>query len=282
MGEKLTSKEPGEIEELLLLHKSLWKARGRRSKIAGTVYLIISAFFLILSFFTRYIVFEVISILSLLLGVMLVLVGLEKYVKLSVAEEALASAMLPINSLIEHLELKGKAAYIPHSSEVFVFIPKKENNKAVLKKVKELAISEKGLVTLSPATFLAELYERELGGNVKKFDLDYLFKWLPKMLVDDLKIAEKIEITRDEDRVRFELYEPLFSHLCEEERISAACKTVGCPICGSLANLLAKNTERIVFYHGCVYDSNKKRLTTSFTLGPSIKSSRPLESEERA
>jgi len=269
-----------EMEELLLLRKVLWKVRGRRSRTAGTVYLVLSALFLILSYFTRYIVFEIISIIALFLGVTLVLVSFEKYVKLTVAEEALVSAFLPINRLIEDLKLKGKATYIPRGSEVFVFISKENKAKSVLKKLDGAMINEKGLIIPSPSTFLTKFYERELGGNLSDFDLNYFFECFSRIVSDDLKLAEKVEITHDDKRVLLKLYQPLFNRFCEEKSVHSVCKHVGCFVCGSFASLLAKKTKRMISYKECTYDPKEKKTIVKLVLGPSIhreNSSKPEE-----
>jgi hypothetical protein len=262
-----------EKKALLKFYESLWRARARRSRTVGTIYLVLSMIFLILSYFTRYLVFEVIAIISLLLGVALVFVSLEKYIKLNVSTEALASALLPLNDLIDGLKVQGKAAHVPTGSEAVIFMPNSECQMSEVnyREIKESKSSEKGIVLPSLGIFLKRLYERELGCKAEILDLSALLDWLPKVLVDDLKMAEKMEIARKNDEIRVKLTEPVFSRLCMEKRISRVCETVGCPICSSIADMLAASAGSVVFYKGCEYFSDKNQLTWHYTIGPNLK-----------
>jgi hypothetical protein len=260
--------------QLLHLYRSLWKARARRSRIAGRVYLVLSAFFLILSYFTRYLLFEVIAIISLLLGVALTFVSLEKYVKLSVLNESSASLLSSLSDLIENSKVHGKAVYIPTSSKTLVFIPKDEyqDNEVDYSEIKGIKLDERGVVMSSPGMFLKRLYERELGCNAENFDLPYLIEWIPRILVDNLKIAEKMEIAKRNDAIQVKLIGPIFSRLCEEKRIGLACKTIGCPVCSSIGDILAQSARRVVFYKGCEYAPDKSQLIWHYTLGSYVRS----------
>lgn len=261
-------------DDLLHLYKSLWKARGRRSKVAGVVYLVLSAIFFLLSYFMRYIVFEIVSILCLILGVALIFISMERYVKLDVANEALISALLPINRLVASLKFGGRAAYIPRNSDVFVFLD--EEGKGITEEgLREIEAAgmfeEKAVVLPSLGVFLTRLYEREFAGSFQGVALDYLIQWLPRVIVDGLKIAEKADILREEDKIRVKVVDFAFYRVCEEASINLVCKKVGCPFCASIANALAINTQRIVFYRGCEYSQDTRGLAISYELGPSVK-----------
>jgi hypothetical protein len=272
---KAPASADSENEASLNLYRSLWKARARQSRFIGTVYLVLSIAFIVLSFYTRYLLFEVIALVSLMLGVALVLMSLEKYVKLSILNETSASLLLSLSDILENLKIQGKAVHIPTESEVLVFVPREGNgnNRVNYGDIRETKIDETGVVMTSPGSFLKRLYERELGGLAENFDLLSLTKWLPRVLAENLKMAEKVEIVSKSDDVEVKFLSPIFGDLCNDEKVVSVCKTIGCPICISVADMLARSTGRVVFFKGCEHAPDLSQLTSSYTLGPYLGSS---------
>ncbi|MEM3641439.1 MAG: hypothetical protein QXH37_05925 [Candidatus Bathyarchaeia archaeon] len=267
-------------EELLRLRKSLWKTRGRKSRATGAVFLALSGIFLALAYYTRYVVFETLSIVCLPLGIIFVFLSVESYVKLTVANEALISALLPLSRLLEHLGIQGKAVYFPKQTDdenSVLFILKGDDvallNYAKITESDNIAISKEGVIFPSLGTNLVQLYQNELG-DLRNFNLEYLLEWLPRVLVDGLQIAEKAQMLLEGELLHVKFIEPVFRHVCLHREVNILCKTIGCPLCSSIADAIARNTNRIIFFLQCSYDSKSHIVHATFRLGPDIKSLR--------
>jgi hypothetical protein len=112
-----------------------------------------------------------------------------------------------------------------------VYIPSK-NDKA-LPKLEE--ISEEKLFSENPEGLfitphglaLSKLFEKELGTSFTKTDINYIQNNLPKLLIEDLEIAEDVEIEAEETRKLPKTHEAL-----------------GCPLTSAIACALAKTTGK--------------------------------------
>ena len=269
--------------ELVRLKMRLWKARGRRSRITGVVFLFISGSFLILAYITRYIVFEVISILALLLGVVFVFTSMELYMKVNVANRAVISSLIPLTSLLNHLRVKSKAVYIPSASEKHshkIFLPTQGGDS--LPTIEEIAkddstaFLEKGILLPPIGSALLQLYEEELG-DLRNFDLEYLMAWLPRVLVDGLKMAERVEITRKIDEIHVKITDSVFRYLCQQPAVKVVCEVTGCPVCSSIGEAISKNTGHVVYYLKCEYDPLTRETDIFYRLGPPLEELRQRE-----
>jgi len=263
--------------ELMRLKLKLWKTRDRKSRITGAAYLVLSGFFFVLAYITRYILFEVVSILALLLGVVFVLIGAEHYVKLDVANRAVVSSLSPLIGLVKYLEVEGRAIHIPPFSETRsgrIFLPKHDGGSLpALEEVRNdnsIAVSDKGAFLPSIGNGLVQLYQEELG-DLTSFDFDFLSAWLPQVLTDGLRMAEKVEIIRKGDDIHVKMTNMVFMNVCQFQDTKILCKITGCPVCSSLAEAIAKNSGRIVHYLRCENDLLKRETNAFYRFG------RPLE-----
>lgn len=270
-------------EEPLRLRERLWRTRGRYSRVAGGTLLAISAIFLILAYVTRYIVFEVTSIVALLLGVVLVFTGIEPYVKVSVADRAVTSSLVALGKVLAYSRIKSEALYLPPAegkSVGKIFIPtRSENTLPTLEEImkERRRIPKKGLLLPSTGSALLRLYEEDLG-DLRNIDLDYLMEWLPRVLVDGLQMAERVEVNREAEKIRVRFTASAFRYLCQDTEVAKTiCETTGCPICGSVAEAIAKTTSRVVYYIGCGYDPLTQVMDATYRLGPTLESLRQSE-----
>lgn len=266
-------------EELMRLRERLWKIRGRRSRVTGAAFLIVSGFFLFLAYVTRYIVFEVISILALLLGVVFVFTSVESYVRTSVANRAVVSALMPLAKFMNHLDVDRKAVYIPALSNadkgrMFIRLNSESPVRPLFGGLEDATAIDtsalgRGVFLPSIGSGLLQLYERELG-DIRNFDLDYFVEWFPRVFVEGLKMAERMEMLREDDEVKVKVVESALRYLCEDKDVRRVCEVVGCPIVVSIGEAIAKNRGCAVFYLKCEYDLLRRETNVSYKLGPSL------------
>lgn len=273
-------------EELMRLREKLWKIRGRRSRITGAAFLILSGSFLLLAYVTRYIVFEVISILALLLGVVFVFISVESYVKINVANRAVISLLVPLASLLSYLKAEGRAIHIPPTSEQTfgrIFLSKRGGVALPafegVTKEGSIAVSNEGVLLPSVGNALLQLYEDELR-DLRNFDLEYLMAWLPRVLVDGLQMAEKVEMTRKVDDIHVKITNLSFRNVCQHPAAKVVCEVTGCPVCSSIAEAVSKNTGRIVYYLRCENDRVKREINAFYRIGPALEELRQREKAE--
>jgi hypothetical protein len=269
---KLKSEKEVE-DELVRLRLKIWKSRSRFSRSAGIALLVTSAIFLFLAYITRYIVFEVSSILALFLGVIFVLSEVEPHVKLRVANEAITSPLSTLCEIVNHFDLHGRGIYIPTKKEgqVKLFLPKDEDCR--IPKINEITgdeiISKAGLVLSPIGRNLLKLYEEEIG-DVDDHDLNYLMEWLPRVIVGELKLAEALEIAKNNENILVKITNLSINGFCKNTEVKRLCTSIGCPVISSIAEAIAKNTGRIVYYRNCAYEPSTRINEANYQLGPLI------------
>ncbi len=126
----------------------------------------------------------------------------------------------------------------------FVFIPKKP--KITLPSPEDitdsLTINRKGGVLIVPTgSALSRYFERELGFSFTKTDLLQLQFKLPKLIVEDLQLAEEVEIQMQGNTVTVEIIGSLLDEICRQTDFQPKThKQVGCLLSSAIACALAK------------------------------------------
>jgi uncharacterized protein YuzE len=84
-----------------------------------------------------------------------------------------------------------------------------------------------------------------LGTSFTRTDLNYIQNKLPKLLIEDMEIAENVEVGIKEDLITVEITNHVFSEICQETRkLSKTHEAVGCPLSSAIACALAKATGK--------------------------------------
>ncbi len=245
-------------QELERLRLQLWRAKGRYSRRLSVVMLLISATLLVLSYFTRYITFEVTSIIALLIGAILMIENLDPQVKIRSASQALLSMLMILIDLKRKFGVSGKGLFIAIKSNNVKLIVLKENefDQSILLKLKnERTLSENdGLLIPSPGQGLYQLYEEELG-EINGMNLSYLFEWLPRVIVDGLNLCEKTHMFLVNEEVHTVFTKPFIRTVCQRRNIREdICRSIGCPLTSSIAHTLALATDLPIHHIECRYD----------------------------
>jgi len=190
-------------------------------------------------------------------GAILFYIRPERYVKTSLFEKTTAPLLTDLNRLIRELGYTGKGIYLPpkylkdfESSKVYVSggedtrlpspedLQKEDDNNPFLK-------SRKAILITPPGAEISKLFEATLGTNFTKVDLQYIEQSLPKLLVEDMEIAQSVEIATANDVVHVRLEYSVYKNMCAEaEKNSNLTKSLGCPLCSAIACTLAKATGR--------------------------------------
>jgi len=187
-------------------------------------------------------------------GALLLYIKPERYIKADLLDSTALSTLETINNLLTQLNYKGKAIYLPpkHLKDLKsakAFIPSK--NETTIPQIEELpeetifSTNPEGIVLTPPGLALTNLYEEKLGTSFTKQDIQYLTKNLPKLFIEDLEIAENLEINTLNKVVHIKITGSIFQNLCKKtEKLSKINTSLGSPLPSSLAITLTRTTGK--------------------------------------
>jgi len=207
-------------------------------------------------------------------GALLFYIKPKHYIQSALLPSTTLPILTTINQIIKELNLKGKAVYLPPRSLDEIrsgkaFIPSKKETdippSEELTGEKIFHENPDGILLTPPGVSLANLFEDTLGTSFTKVDLNYLQNNMPKLLIEDLEIAEDVEIEvktsevkkkltgsisliqTKNDGVYVKIIGSIYSDLCKKAReLSSLCETIGCPLCSSIAVALSRITGKPV------------------------------------
>jgi hypothetical protein len=182
-------------------------------------------------------------------GAILLYVTPAKHVPLTLLNASAEAAAANIERLISELNLSERGVYLPPKNlknieSSLVFIP--ETIKTPLPTPEET--NEKtGAFFTPPGSALSRLFERELGFSFTKTDLKQIQNKLPKLLVEDLELAENAEIQIQGNTVTVEIIGSILDEICRQTDYQPKThKQVGCLLSSAIACALAKATGKPV------------------------------------
>jgi len=192
------------------------------------------------------------------------------YVKAKLLDATAVSSLIAVDKILSEEACQGKGLYLaPKYADGMVFIP--ANDEVTIPSTDEIGGGKvflenpKGICLSSPGYGLAKLFEKELGVDFSKVDLDYLQKNLPKLLVEDLEVAEDFSMNVDGEFVEFRMVGSIHQDLCREaKKLTNICLRVGCPICSAIGCVLAKVTGNSVVFEGDKLSSDRMEVKARY------------------
>ena len=190
----------------------------------------------------------------------------EKYVKQILLDSTIIPSLTNLNLILTELGYQGKAIYLPpkylkdfETSKVYISkdkntsLPTPEQiqeyeNRLLVRNTQGIS---QGILLTPPGTRLMKLFEKTLKTSFTKMNLEHLQQKLPKLFIEDLEIAEDLEIQIINSsvqsiqiknnsisiRVTNSIYKDIHK---EAEKLSHICCTIGCPICSAIACAMVK------------------------------------------
>jgi len=209
-------------------------------------------------------------------GAVLLYIRSEEYTKKGLLEAALSPSLTTLNQIIQELGYKGDAIYLPPK---YFAIP--ETTKIYISKHKDTSLptpeqvqkrenqpvarTMRGMLITPPGIQLSKLLEKSLGTSFIKTDLESLQQKLPKLFIENLEIAENLEIQAENDMtqrqedypasptqmksttVHVKITKPIYGTIFKEaEEPSQITVSIGCPICSATAIAITKATGKPV------------------------------------
>ena len=190
-------------------------------------------------------------------GVILFYIRPEGYVKEILLDKSMLPVLRDLNQMIEELGYKGKGVYLPpkyfkgfESSKVYISAGKDVElplPAETLDEDKMFIRNPRGALITPPGIELKRLFERTLGTSFTRVDLEFLEQNVPKLLVEDLEIAQEVEMETKNDRVFVKTKNSIYRSICEEAtKLSNIHCSLGCALCSAIACALAEATGKLV------------------------------------
>jgi hypothetical protein len=156
-------------------------------------------------------------------GAILLYIRSSKYVKEDLLLTATRSSLITLRQLILELGYEGKGIYLPpkylrdfESSKVFI----SKISKIVLPSVEQIQNKDtniisnpKGLLVTPPGFDLSKLFEDTLETNFTQKDLSFLIVNLHRLIVEDLEIAQNIQMEVEDNLVHIKIENSVYKNM---------------------------------------------------------------------
>jgi hypothetical protein len=209
------------------------------------------------------------------------------YIKASLLDSTVIPFLTTIDHIMSELNYKGKGIHLPprYLKELKggkVFIPMKKE--IILPPMEEVAEEQvflknpKGICFTPPGLGLVNLFENELGTDFTRADLNYLQNNLPKLLIEDLEIAEDFELKIENNMIQVKITSSIYKDFWKEARkLSNICSSIGCPLCSSIAIALTRATGKPVIIENTEATEDGETIRANFRLLETVESEEKTE-----
>ena len=211
-------------------------------------------------------------------GAILLYIRAEKYIEKTLLDSTVFPSLVTLNQVIAELGFKGQAVYLPpkylkdfESSKVF--IAKQERTKLPTpKQIQEqeermFFADPEGILLTPPGADLTRLFEKTLDTSFTKVDLQYIEQDIPRLLVEDLEIAENVEIEAKKNGVYAKIENSIYKNMhVEVETLFKARSSLGCLICSAIACAIAKAAGKPVIVEKYQTSPDGRTLTIEYRL----------------
>jgi len=235
---------------------SMRKSRRTSAKQIAYILLILGFLALILSIVYLSTILVFIGLGLTFWGTLFLFITTTKYVQSTLLNNTTISAFEALDETLTSIRCKGKAIYLPRT-----YVNQNKKSKILIPStigkvlmppdgiVKEdvLQTLPKGMCIVPLGQDLANLFEHKLNKRISGIPLSHLGKELQRLFVEDLEIAKSFEMNANGDFVSVEIMGSVFKNLCDEiRRLRNICDLVGCPLCSSMAVIIAEATGKRV------------------------------------
>jgi hypothetical protein len=208
-------------------------------------------------------------------GALFLYIKPEEYTKKVILEAALSPSLTTLDQMLQELGYKGDTTYLPpkyfaNPETTKVYISKRKHESLPtpeqVQKYEKHAVARttRGILLSPPGVQLSKLLEKSLGTSFIRTDLKNLLQNLPKLFIEDLEIAENLELQVENGMISGKEDEPSFTQMKsttihakitkpvygttfkEGEKPSQMASSIGCPVCSTIAIAVTKATGKPV------------------------------------
>ena len=237
------------------------------SKISVSLMLTLGVVLMIISAFYGSSFSAIFGTVMILWGAILLYVTPVRHVPLALLDASANGNTNNIERILSQFNLSEKGVYLPpknlkNPKSSLIFVPKaSEAFLPLTEEITEKVYSEQkeGAFLTPPGLGLSQLFEKGLNMSFTEIAFKHLQLVLPKTLVEDLELAENVEIYREEDIVTIEITGSVLNGICEQTNSQPRTHAqVGCLLASALACVLAKATGKPISIRNETVDQKTK------------------------
>jgi len=184
--------------------------------------------------------------------------------------------MITLDQMIRELNFQGQATYLPpkylkdiEANRIFIAKDKETTlpnpNEFLTQEDNFLIHSKQGISFEPPGGELTRLLENTLGTSFTQANLPDFGRTIPKALIEDLEIAQNVEIRIQGSKISITLENTPYAPLCTEtQKLNRISSSVGCPLCSALACALAKSTGNPIIIEKEETDQNNRTIVVEY------------------
>lgn len=221
------------------------------------------------------------SVISLLAGLglafwgsSLIFVSAGSYIKKEVAEATSLYYIDSFSNVIDKIEPITGTVYLPSSNSKCLGVNKVYNIENEMEGHLNFADAQKehfestvARLMKAPASDLLMLFERAAGRKFENSDYSFFERALPKLLVEELDIAQSARVERIGNIVNVKIENPIDHALYAEARLhSRLLNSIGTPLSSSIACALANCTRKHVLIKNHAISEDGKNLEIDYLL----------------
>ena len=192
-------------------------------------------------------------------GALLLYIRNPEYIRKDLLDASILPSLETINQIMQELAYEGKAIYLPpkyfenpETTKIYISEQKDSNlptQEEIQKNEKQLLIEDskgnpQGLLLTPPGAELSKLFEKTLETSFTKVDLQYLQQNMPKLIIEDLEIAQNFEIETTNNKVHVKLENSPYTSLLKDTKNPSNPCILGCLIGSAIACTLTKATSK--------------------------------------
>ncbi|MEM2147130.1 MAG: hypothetical protein QXJ94_00800 [Candidatus Bathyarchaeia archaeon] len=191
-------------------------------------------------------------------GVILTYIKKENIVNEPLLTSSVVSPLEIIDQIIQEMKYTAKAVYLPpkyfrNPETCKAYIPKYgveilPTPEQIQKQENKLFINNtEGLLIQPPGAALVKLFESTLKTSFNKTDLIYVEQNLPKLFIEELEIAENMEIQIKNEIIYLKIESSIYKNLIKQvSTLAAVYNSLGCPLSSAIACVLAKASGKLL------------------------------------
>jgi hypothetical protein len=229
-------------------------------------------------------------------GVILIYIRPEEYAKKVLLEAAVSPSIATLNQMIQEFSYKGDVTYLPPK-----YFADPETTKIYISKHKDTSLptpeqvqkyenqpvarTPRGMLLTPPGIQLSRLLEKSLGTTFIRTDLKNLQQNLPRLFIENLEIAENLEIRAEDDMtqstaIHAKITKPFYADTFKEaEEPSQLTGSIGDPICSAIACALTKATGKPIIMETFQPSEDGKIIEATYRV---LETTEPREQTEKA
>ena len=207
-------------------------------------------------------------------GIILLYITPTKQVPLELVMAAAEPGTQNIQRIIEQYRLSQQAIYLPpknlqNKESSLIFIPNKiqsplpqpeENNQQLTN------TAHNGVFITPPGLALSKLFEQQIGTSFTRTDLSQILEILPKLLIEEMEITEKVEIETNQNIIIISLTKNILKPTNLQENQASPNNQIGNLLGSAIACALAKATGKPITIKQETFDNTTKITTLTYQI----------------